>query len=522
MIAKRINAKALLALAGVLIAMGIAGALMGPGREPDRQIAARIGDVTWNHEQHARMEDIPNCQVCHHQEREGTTKPRPCSTCHTIDHDHDLLIQADLFMDVPEEVYEGEHGPPPMVAYHAKCIGCHEAMEKGPVLCRDCHTPGSSGSHGRADWDHFLHSRKLGIDATDDTGHSACVSCHHRDEEAVKDGDYRPCSVCHEPAAVRGQTTATGLQGIDGIADRERHLQAKHGECATCHVETDPENDARTCADCHEPWRFDVQERELPNLEQAIHQRCQECHNQDYDGLTDRMPLTCNGCHEADPSWLTGGDFGNILWSHKRHGMYRDMECTICHHQDLPDEPHMACRSCHGADIFDNPPLAEALSERCIGCHEERQTGLDSWDLLVTEEPTVEYFKIEAPQGDLWWNHHSHALGDSFSCQECHHNILRRDGEYVTSRRTGKPWPEAATKIQSCDHCHGEDGPRAGSAAEGSEAPALLAAYQKVCVECHTRLGGGPQAWEKFFEKPEIDWEKILAETPTEQEEGSK
>ncbi len=352
MINKRINAKALLGLASLLILVGGLGALMRPGREPDRTISPRIGAVVWNHEQHARMEEIPNCQVCHHTEREGTTNPRPCSTCHKIETEHDMLIQADLFMDIPEQVYEDEHGPPPRVAFHAKCIGCHEALEEGPVLCRDCHTPSSAGDHGRVTWSHYAHSRKFGIDATEGTAHSECTTCHHHDTDTKTDGDYRPCSACHEPAAVRGESNATGLVGIGGVADVARHESARHSECATCHTETSPENDLRTCKDCHEPWKYDVLKRELPNLEQAIHQRCQECHNAESEEQTDRMPLSCDGCHAADPSWLASEEFGHVLWSHERHGRYRDMECEVCHHQDIPGEPHLACRSCHGSDPY--------------------------------------------------------------------------------------------------------------------------------------------------------------------------
>ena len=522
MINKRINAKALLGLALLLIILGVSGALMNPGREPDKAISARIGDVAWNHEQHARMEEIPNCQVCHHTEREGTTNPRPCSTCHKIEDDHDLLIQADLFMDVIAEVYEDEHGPPPRVAFHAKCIGCHEAMEKGPAVCRDCHAPGSVGSHGRVTWNHYAHSRKYGIESEDGGARSECTACHHHDEEAELDGDFRPCSACHEPAAARGESTATGLEGIDNVTGMARHETAVHGECAKCHIGANPENDLRTCMDCHEPWQYEIEERQLPNLEEAMHQQCHECHNAEYGDLTGRMPSSCNGCHEADPSLLVQEDIGHVLWNHDRHGRYRDMECEECHHQNLPGEPNMACHSCHGTGLFDNPPMSEALTERCLGCHKEKETGLDRWEQLATEEPTVEFFQIEAPEGSFWWNHHSHALGDSFSCQECHHNILREDGVYVTARHTAGVWPESAKAIQSCDNCHGTEGPVEGSAAEGSEAPVLLEAFKKVCLECHTRLGGGPQEWEAFFAEPEIDWETILEKASETKEEAAR
>ncbi len=512
MINQRINGKALLGLAIFLIIVGAAGALVNPGREPDQALAARIGDVTWNHEQHARMESIPNCQVCHHTEREGTTQPRPCSDCHKAETLADLLVSAELFMDVVEIEYEDEHGPPPRVAFHAKCIGCHEAMEEGPVLCRDCHAPASVGDHGRAEWNHFAHSRKYGIDAPAGEARSDCASCHHHDEDVTTDGGYRPCSACHEPAVARGDTTATGLAGIDGVSDTYKHENAKHGECASCHIESNPENDLRSCKDCHESWAHDLQKRELPNLEQAIHQRCQECHNAENSERTARMPVTCNGCHKSDPSVLQHEDFGTILWNHDRHGNYRDLECATCHHKNLAGEAQMACRSCHESGLYDNPPLAEVLETRCIECHQEEHTGLESWKMLIQEETPASVIAIQTKQGPIWWNHHDHALGDAFSCQECHHNLLREDGEYVTSLRAKKPWPEEARAIQACDNCHDKYGPAKGSVAGGTDAPSTLDAYQKVCVECHVRLGGGPQSWEAFFEEPELDWDAILEE----------
>jgi hypothetical protein len=58
------------------------------------------------------------------------------------------------------------------------------------------------------------------------------------------------------------------------------------------------------------------------------------------------------------------------------------------------------------------------------------------------------------------------------------------------------------------------------SIAEGTDAPAFEKAMQKVCLECHQRLEGGPQTWESFFAEPEIDWEK-QARTEANRENGS-
>jgi len=452
------------------------------------------------------MKEIPNCQVCHHQDRAGTSRSRACSDCHKVRSEQDLLVQADLFSELDKVEYKDEIGPPPMVAYHGKCIGCHKAMKKGPVVCRDCHTPGSTGSHGSAEWSHFVHSRKMDIGK--DTGHeTSCAVCHHHDQEAKTEADYRACSTCHDASSILGQPVATGLKGIDGVSEISKHQGAKHGECGRCHVEQNPEDDTRSCKDCHLPWKFDKENQERPNLEQALHQRCQECHNESNPEATVTMPLRCNDCHEHDPSWLSSPEIGNLLWSHKWHGMYREMECETCHHKDLPGERHMACRKCHETGLYDNPSFKEALSKRCIGCHLDEKTGLDQWDLLATDKPTVEYFRIESEEGSFWWNHHEHALGDSFSCQECHHNISRKDGVYLTSLRAKKPWPKEARRIQSCRNCHGEQGPVVGSPAEGTKAPPVGQVFREACVTCHQRLGGGPQSWEDFFAKARIVWE---------------
>ncbi len=520
MASRRIKAELLIGAAVLLVTVGVGGTVLRPDLEPDQTIESSFGDVAWNHEQHARMEDIANCQVCHHQEEPGEANPRSCRTCHKIEDNFDLLVQGDLFMDVVKKEYKDEYGPPPMTSFHASCTGCHVAMNEGPRRCRDCHAPVNSGLHGTVQWDHRTHSRKIFINQDgSDTTHD-CVSCHHQDTEAETAADYRPCNACHEPVIAMGLEAATELVGIAGPDGIKKHQDAMHGECASCHTELNPENDLRSCAECHLSWKHDVEQKELPSLEQAVHLRCQECHNQEYEDLNPAMPTSCTDCHQPEPSWLNVPEVGNVLWNHKRHGNYRKLECITCHHQDLPEEPHMACKNCHDTGLYDNPPLQEALTKRCLGCHEEEKTGLDTWDQLVTQEYSVEHFKLETELGTLWWDHHAHAIGDSFACQDCHHSILRKDGEYVTEIRAKKPWTKKEARLQSCRNCHGESGPVADSIAEGTEAPDLEKAMQKVCLECHQRLEGGPQTWESFFAEPEIDWE-IRARTEANREIGS-
>ncbi len=520
---KRINAEILLGCAILLLVAGAAGALLRPPMEPDRTIESRFGDVIWNHEQHARMEAIVSCQVCHHQDRPGVTEPRACRSCHKANDAFEEMVQADLFLVRDKPEYKDDFGPPPYIAFHGKCVGCHKAMKKGPVLCRDCHQPITSGAHGLVQWDHRTHSRKLGMDENGVPVESNCVECHHQDKDATNDGEYRGCRSCHEPASVMGLTVSTGMVGIDGVKEIEKHKNAKHGECAKCHTEKDPEDDLRSCKDCHKPWTYDAAKKERPSIEQALHANCLRCHNEEYAKVTESMPVTCEDCHKPDPSWLASPENGHVLWNHRRHGMYRGMSCEECHHQDIPGEPHMACRKCHSTGLYDNPSLAEAFKKRCIGCHQEKKTGLESWDRLATEKASLEFHRIESEKGSFSFDHRSHAIADSFACQECHHNILRKDGVYVTSLRAKKEWTEEASRIQSCRNCHGVAGPVAGSIAEGTDAMAFEKVLEKACVECHQRLGGGPQTWDGFFVEPKINWDDAVKAKTTEikAEEGA-
>ena len=227
------------------IGVGVAAYLVRPALEPDRVLPARFGNVVWNHEMHARMKEVANCQVCHHQERAGVNDPRPCRDCHRARSNRDALVVAGLHGIVEEHPeYGGDHGPPPMTAYHGRCVGCHTAMQAGPVGCRDCHAQEFSGDHGVVRWDHHAHARRHEI-AGASTMHERCVSCHHQDGEAAAEGDYRSCDVCHEPAAASGLELATGTKS---------HEKAKHGDCARCHLVRNPELDRRTCHDCHRGW----------------------------------------------------------------------------------------------------------------------------------------------------------------------------------------------------------------------------------------------------------------------------
>jgi Zn finger protein HypA/HybF involved in hydrogenase expression len=283
------------------------------------------------------------------------------------------------------------------------------------------------------------------------------------------------------------------------------HEKLRHGDCRRCHTISNPEEDRRTCKDCHKGWVVDTKEKRPP-LEQAIHMRCMECHDKTYAEVTDKMPVRCDDCHKPDPSVLANLEIGLILWNHDRHSQYgKGMTCNKCHHTDQPDQPHMACSRCHGTGLYKNPPVVEALRRRCLGCHQEKQNGLISFEQLDTDRKQVNLYRYEGEEGSFWWDHRAHAIAYSFSCRDCHHGLLRKDGKYVMGVETHKDWSGKATHVQTCRNCHGEAGPVAGSPAAGTKAPKLDDAFKKVCLECHTRLKGGPQTWDAYFKVEPIE-----------------
>jgi hypothetical protein len=168
----------------------------------------------------------------------------------------------------------------------------------------------------------------------------------------------------------------------------------------------------------------------------------------------------------------------------------------------------MACNKCHGTGLYENPSVGDALRKRCLDCHKEQDNGLLAWDAIAKKPSETEgsakasdlvWHTLQSPEGPIRWNHQQHAVAYSFSCKSCHHGLLREGDGYVSGSRDSVAWTGTDARIQSCGACHGEAGPVPGSLAEGTKAPARDAAMKKVCLECHVRLGGGPQTWAAYF-----------------------
>jgi hypothetical protein len=511
---KQIKIELLLPAILFLTVAGAGGMLIRPVENPDHVLPARFGDVEWNHELHARMKEY-NCQVCHHTERQGTTTPKPCHDCHALLHRDEALVLADLYLPGVEEqpgyTVSGEQGPPAMEAFHAKCAGCHQAVKEGPVGCRDCHAQSFTGPHGTTSWNHRLHSRQM--------NQLDCEDCHHQDPEAEWDADYRACGQCHKPVDSLDVDMDTGLS---------EHEEEVHLKCAFCHTVDDPEAGAATCTECHpgmdpNPEGAAEEDKVPPSREQAIHKKCLECHNAYDPDLRADMPGVCTDCHKAGVSIFEGYSAGPAIWSHNWHRYteledYHEYTCDKCHHTDIVGEPHQACDRCHGRDdFFGILNLEQAVHKRCLDCHEEEARGpLECTGCHSENRDELIVLRGESGEGVVWWSHASHADNMAFSCRECHHNAIIKDGFSFTACESVLDCPENAPDPQPCEACHvrtndfdktqlewmlSEEGEGEEEGGGALKALSLGEAVHGSCVRCHRKFEAGPAECEECHVK---------------------
>ena len=79
----------------------------------------------FNHEEHNEAAEIDECNECHHVYEDGvkledeSSEDMLCSECHLLEATDDQ--------------------PGLMKAFHLNCKGCHQAENKGPLMCGECH-----------------------------------------------------------------------------------------------------------------------------------------------------------------------------------------------------------------------------------------------------------------------------------------------------------------------------------------------------------------------------------------------
>jgi hypothetical protein len=335
---RRIQFGLLLAAGIALLIVGIIGET-GRSRElPDDIIESPYGSVAWNHELHARLPDF-SCQSCHHVAKAGTTDPHSCLDCHKRLTDPEALVVSHHEDETPHADEKVSQASPAMIAYHNKCIGCHTAVEKGPVGCRECHKlPLQTGTQDMEK-----------LTATD--GPESVMLGHIAQK-------YEPVEFSH--------------------AD---HVNDYTDGCGDCHHHSSDVEAVPSCRACHHT-RTTQKGAKLPGLTEAYHGQCIGCHKE-----ADSGPMDCEDCHEEhDPDTKFPESIGpetsklghvsaiydSVEFNHEEHVDYAD-KCEDCHHHASEIERVPACRECHNRPFTPKGDkklgLIDAYHSQCVRCH---------------------------------------------------------------------------------------------------------------------------------------------------------
>lgn len=338
---RKIQFGALLITALALLVVGVVGLSLRAEGETDSEFKTPYGKVVWSHELHARLKQF-SCQVCHHPDRPGSTSPSPCGKCHKS-----FSISEKATENEAED--SAKKGSPGMIANHAKCIGCHHAVHKGPVGCRECHAvsaekfkkPAASDlnaddgpqisklNHLVAKYEPVKFNHKDHVDYAE-----GCESCHHKQTEVEA---VASCRSCHNTKETAKGSKKLGLK------------YAYHKQCIGCHEEL--ESGPTACGDCH---------AELP------------------EGAKSDTELTGEDGPALSKLHHLSQFYEAVRFTHSDHVEYAD-NCQVCHHAKSEVEEAPACRECH--DTAYNKPkdkklgLIDAYHVQCMNCHIEMESG---------------------------------------------------------------------------------------------------------------------------------------------------
>lgn len=238
------------------------------------------------------------------------------------------------------------------------------------------------------------------------------------------------------------------------------------------------------------------------DLVDAYHDACIGCHQRRLDaGQRASGPVTCGECHVRRPPSVTSRvSLTFDLSLHARHMEAYPDKCDTCHHvwdeasQKLVyrEDTEEACRACHGeVATGDTPSLAEAVHQKCVGCHLERSGRAVEAGPVVCEgchepvkvaaiETLAEVPRLKRGQPDIAWvkapgaalplvpfNHLLHER-DAVSCSSCHHQRIKAcadchglmtaaDGGGVNLENAHHDWSSRL----SCVGCHRRSAERA-------------------------------------------------------------
>lgn len=188
-----------------------------------------------------------------------------------------------------------------------QCITCHHTTETNdtPIACRKCHVTTFDET--------FI------VEHPDQFDDKQCESCHHQkasidnfshDDHSL-DYAYDDCQSCHHDESIEPEPQAcSNCHAKDGKEEIPNLKDANHARCANCHEDMYAQG-VEGCGFCH--VRNDLK-TQTPSVQKA----CSSCHEESVDQLVPTRTAAfhgqCRGCHETMDA-----------------GPYRDDACDKCH-----------------------------------------------------------------------------------------------------------------------------------------------------------------------------------------------
>jgi hypothetical protein len=354
--------------------------------------------------------------------------------------------------------------------------GAHRALE-----CASCHKSGEA-------W------RKAPLD---------CVACHKSDD--VHRGQFtQACGDCHGSASWAGgrfdhDTTDYRLTGAhERTACNACHLGGRYKEtpksCNSCHETDDVHRGSRgtDCARCHTTTEWKTAKydhlKETGYALLGAHDRldCLGCHRSgDYK---QKIPKTCNGCHEADDAHAArfgekcedchdNEHWAPVTYDHLARtkfaliGAHAKLDCHVCHTAPVATQKlGTDCVSCHrGAD-----PHAGKVQGGCENCH-----GQDSWRTGISFDHDFSDFPLLG-------------LHRVVACAQCHTTLAYGSAPTTCIECHSREDVHHGGLGKRCESCHSPNGWALWRFDHAKETHfALIGGHAGLqCADCHREAPG--------------------------------
>ncbi len=417
----------------------------------------RISDCSACHADQADYSQAQSdCISCHEENFNESTNPnhvesdfsQTCDECHSTaiwhpaEFDHDLarflLTGAHITTDCALCHVDGQ-----FTGITSECFPCHQedlatAIEPNHILgqfsqlCEECHsttvwTPSSFNHDEQSEYllegAHIIVTcQECHIDNLFDGAPLECIGCHDNDYEDVDDPNHvkgqfdHDCTQCHSNEA---WTPATFDHANTDFPLIGAHITVN-------------------CQECHVDGRY----TDIPSA-------CFDCHNNDYNGVSDpnhveaQFDHDCKVCH-TDEAW-TPATFNHANTDFPLSGAHISVNCQECHVDGQYDDIASECFDCHNDDFSgaEEPNHAEAQFDHdCTLCHSDEAWTPANFDHDNTDYPLT-------------------GAHITVNCQECH-----IDGQY-------------ADIASECFDCHEDD------FAEVDDPNHTEGQFDHDCTVCH-------------------------------------